>query len=260
MLQLALDWQRSKTTVLRVAAGAAAIVATVWGLALIPHTCAGLAMLPGALLPLVFSRGAALGRAAAKGSKRTAIMTLRSDAMDESRAAQGDLIALRRANERLTKELCDLRAAYAELAIEAADRSDSIDRLNFLAYHDALTSLPNLDHFKKINDTMGHAAGDRVLTEIAARIAGCIRESDTASRLGGDEFVLVYTTADGVRDAARIESRLLRAIGAPIDIDGESVTIGASLGMSLYPRDGTDPAQLIAAADEQMYSAKLARR
>jgi hypothetical protein len=88
---------------------------------------------------------------------------------------------------------------------------------------------------------MGHAAGDRVLSEIAQRIAACMRDTDTASRVGGDEFVLMCASNDWVADRTRIVDRLRAAIGAPIDIDGRAVRIGVSIGTSAFPADGSDP-------------------
>jgi diguanylate cyclase (GGDEF)-like protein len=191
---------------------------------------------------------------------------------------------LARKNLRLARELSALRAAYGALARDAAERTESVERLHRLAYHDALTQLPNrvllmdrlvqalayaeragtgvlvlyldLDNFKTINDTMGHSAGDRVLGEIGGRIARCMRGSDTASRVGGDEFVLVCPTSNAGDDAAHLRARLQQAIDAPIDVDGIPVTTGASIGTAMYPNDGTDAVALIDRADQAMYSAK----
>jgi diguanylate cyclase (GGDEF)-like protein len=272
---------------LSVAAAWAVLAVTRGNVALGPRGTVLLSILPGVLFPLMFPRVSANVRAAVNARSRRAVESVCSDSYAEAWSPQSVIGELRCTNERLTKELRELRAAYAQLALEAANRREAVDKLNFLAYHDALTLLPNrallfdrltqalayaqragtgvlvvyldLNHFKAVNDSMGHAAGDRVLGEIAHRLAACIRDCDTASRVGGDEFVLVYTTADE-RDAALIEYRLLTAIGAPIDVGGATVTIGASLGMSLYPRDGSDPAALIDGADAAMYSAKLAGR
>jgi diguanylate cyclase (GGDEF)-like protein len=118
----------------------------------------------------------------------------------------------------------------------------------------------DLDHFKAINDTMGHAAGDRMLSEVGARIAGCTRRTDTASRVGGDEFVLVCATSDAAADAAQIRTRLARAMDAPINVNGTPVKIGASVGISVFPADGWDPEQLIDKADQAMFEIKARRR
>ncbi len=189
---------------------------------------------------------------------------------------------------RLQDELKNVRAAYAELAMEAAERAATAERLAYLAHHDTLTTLPNrlllmerlqeaiaqarhdrtsllvvfldLDRFKSINDTLGHAMGDRVLREVGLRLAGCMRTGDTASRVGGDEFVLVCASADPAVDAVRIQTRLLSALAAPIDANGTPLAVGASIGMSAFPADGTEPRELIDRADAAMYAAKASRR
>ena len=275
-------------TALIVAAAWAALVLGKGGLAFGPRGAVLLSILPGVLLPLMFPRLSANMRGARSAQSRRTVETVRSDTLIGASSVHPVIGELRRKNDRLTKELRELREAYAQLALEAASRSEAVDRLNFLAYHDPLTLLPNrvllldrltqalafaqragtsvlvvyldLDHFKQINDSMGHAAGDRVLGEIAQRLRACIREGDTAGRVGGDEFVLVCATDDGQRDCERIEGRLRAAIGAPIDLGGATLAIGASLGMSLFPRDGDDPEALIDRADAAMYAAKFAAR
>lgn len=197
------------------------------------------------------------------------------------------VLELTRKNARLAQELRDLRNAYARLVMDAAERAAAAGRLHHLAYHDYLTQLPNrvllmdrlaqalayaqragtgvlvmyldLDNFKTINDTLGHAAGDSVLCEIGRRIASCMRTTDTASRVGGDEFVLVCPTADAGVDAAQILARLQRKIAEPIDVDGTLVVTGASIGVSLFPLNGSDAAELIHRADQAMYVAKADR-
>jgi diguanylate cyclase (GGDEF)-like protein/PAS domain S-box-containing protein len=151
------------------------------------------------------------------------------------------------------------------------------------ALHDALTGLPNrallgdrltsalavaqrqgaplsllmldLDGFKSVNDTYGHHAGDLVLVEIATRLSGTLRESDTAARLGGDEFVLLLpaTPLVGAIETARA---LVDFIVAPISIEGKSVTVGSSIGIAVFPNHGRDAEVLLAAADSAMYEAK----
>ena len=151
------------------------------------------------------------------------------------------------------------------------------------ALHDPLTGLPNrallddrlesaiavaqrqeaplslllldLDGFKTVNDTLGHHAGDLVLTEIAARLSGTLRESDTAARLGGDEFVLLLpaTPLVGAVETARA---LVDFIVAPIIVEGKPLTVGASIGIAVFPNHGRDAEVLLAAADSAMYDAK----
>jgi diguanylate cyclase (GGDEF)-like protein/PAS domain S-box-containing protein len=160
--------------------------------------------------------------------------------------------------------------------------------LEHLAHHDPMTNLPNrrlleerlgqaialaqraktevlvlyldLDRFKVINDTRGHATGDRVLSVTGERIADALRAGDTAGRVGGDEFVLVCATSEATQEAALLATRLLNAIREPIEVDGETVSVGASIGISMYPADGKAGAELIRKADSAMYAAKQSGR
>jgi len=166
---------------------------------------------------------------------------------------------------------------------DATTRERAEADLRDKALHDALTGLPNrallgdrltsaiavaqrqdaalslllldLDGFKGVNDTWGHHAGDLVLIEIASRLSGTLRESDTAARLGGDEFVLLLpaTPLVGAIEAARA---LVDFIVAPIAVDGKQVTVGASIGIAVFPNHGRDAEVLLAAADSAMYEAK----
>ncbi len=157
-------------------------------------------------------------------------------------------------------------------------------QLSHLAHHDALTNLPNrtkfreqleqalrrakrddsiavlcldLDYFKNINDSLGHPVGDDLLKEVARRLGECVRESDTVSRLGGDEFAIVQVSTELRTSAASsLASRLVEVIGAPYDIQGHQLIIGASIGISLAPDDGNDPDQLLKNADMALYRAK----
>jgi diguanylate cyclase (GGDEF)-like protein/PAS domain S-box-containing protein len=152
------------------------------------------------------------------------------------------------------------------------------------AHHDVVTNLPNrlllndritqsislahrqsrpfavlfldLDHFKKINDSLGHAAGDELLQSVSKRLSGCVRASDTVSRQGGDEFAVLLPEITHAEDAAKCASKIITAFHAPHIIGGRSVHIGASIGISLYPKDGIDAGTLIKNADMAMYHAK----
>jgi diguanylate cyclase (GGDEF)-like protein/PAS domain S-box-containing protein len=152
-----------------------------------------------------------------------------------------------------------------------------------MALHDALTGLPNrmyldehlpellchaareqvsavmlidLDRFKQVNDTMGHAAGDALLREIAARLRLHTRQNDLVARLGGDEFIVIAACSDGVRSAATVARALVDAIAAPVTIDGSQVTVGASIGISMFPADGASREPLFRKADAAMYRVK----
>lgn len=174
----------------------------------------------------------------------------------------------------------------ARKSAEAA-LAQSVAELTHRALHDPLTRLPNrtklvdrleamiaqaerermnvavlyldVDHFKMVNDTLGHDAGDQLLVEVATRINGSLRAEDTASRLGGDEFVLVCAV-DGVVEAAAVAERLAAAVRAPIEIGGKRVVVASSIGLSLYPQDGGTPAELMQKADAAMYAAKQSGR
>ena len=158
------------------------------------------------------------------------------------------------------------------------------EKINRLAYFDNLTGLPNrgmflerlhqslalaardgemlslvffdLDHFKDVNDTLGHGAGDKLLCDVAQRLAGCIRESDILARLGGDEFVVLLTSvADQERVSAAVQ-RMLEIFVTPFQIDGRTVYSSASIGIAIYPDDCHDTSSLFRAADTAMYHAK----
>jgi diguanylate cyclase (GGDEF)-like protein len=170
------------------------------------------------------------------------------------------------------------------LAGATVQRTRQQQRLDELAFFDSLTRLPNrvllndrlkclvaegerykrafavhyldLDGFKEVNDTYGHAAGDAVLVEVARRLQAVVRESDTVARLGGDEFVVVQSQVGDPKDVDRLAARLRIAFDEPVAFGKESVTIGTSIGTSRFPRDGRDVQALLVRADQQLYRAK----
>ena len=175
-------------------------------------------------------------------------------------------------------------ASILGLAQDVTARVEAEEQLKQAAVNDALTGLPNrnalaarlehallrvnrsgdrlallfidLDRFKKVNDTLGHAAGDEVLRQAAARIRACVREVDTVARLGGDEFVVLLETDVRPDTPGIIGERVRAAFGTPFDYRGAEVRCGASVGVSLYPDHARDPAALLASADEAMYREK----
>ncbi|WP_221090231.1 putative bifunctional diguanylate cyclase/phosphodiesterase [Deinococcus aquaedulcis] len=175
------------------------------------------------------------------------------------------------------RDISGRRQAQAQLEALA-------ERLAFEAQHDALTGLPNrarlldrlalelrraertgravavmfidLDGFKRVNDTLGHAAGDALLREVAARLQACVRPSDTVARLGGDEFVAVVSDLESPQDAARVAGRLQAALAPPVVLGGTPLSVRSSLGIALHPPDSAVPDDLLRQADMAMYQAK----
>ncbi|HZC96276.1 MAG TPA: EAL domain-containing protein, partial [Bradyrhizobium sp.] len=157
-------------------------------------------------------------------------------------------------------------------------------RISHMARHDALTNLPNrtlfreqleqalrlakrgdqlavfcldLDHFKEINDSLGHPIGDGLLMEVGRRLGECVTENDTVARLGGDEFAIVQFCKDGEPSASTLlASHIVEKIAAPYDIAGHQLIIGVSIGISLAPEDGKNPDELLKKADLALYRAK----
>jgi diguanylate cyclase (GGDEF)-like protein len=116
--------------------------------------------------------------------------------------------------------------------------------------------LVDLDHFKKVNDSLGHGAGDVLLCEVARRLQSCVREEDTVARLGGDEFAVLLPHVTGIDGAALVGQRLLASFMTPMTIAEQQVLVSASIGISMYPEDGPDLEALIEGADAAMYRAK----
>ncbi len=114
----------------------------------------------------------------------------------------------------------------------------------------------DLDRFKQINDTLGHAAGDRVLKVVAERLKSFLREVDTIARLGGDEFTVVIEGVSQAEQLSGVAEKIRNALADPVDLDGRNMSVSASIGITLYPRDGEDIEQLIKNADIAMYHAK----
>ncbi|WP_407702168.1 diguanylate cyclase domain-containing protein [Varunaivibrio sulfuroxidans] len=167
---------------------------------------------------------------------------------------------------------------------EIAERRRTEERYRQLATHDMLTNLPNrtllpekvddalkqakrnrlgvavlfvdLDGFKAINDTYGHDAGDQVLVEVAHRLRGCLRETDTAARMGGDEFVVVLDQLESPDNAVKVAQKILASLSAPFDLDTNKGAIGASIGIALYPEHGRNYDALLTSADNAMYGVK----
>ena len=118
----------------------------------------------------------------------------------------------------------------------------------------------DLDNFKKINDTLGHPVGDRLLAAAAQRLALCLREEDVLARLGGDEFVVLLPQIHTGEDTAIVARKLINSLTRPFDIDGQELSTSTSIGIALYPANGADVDILLKHADTAMYDAKSAGR
>ena len=176
------------------------------------------------------------------------------------------------------------RLAAAGTILDITERRRAEEEIKRLATHDALTDLPtmrlvrdrlkiaislaqrnqtmlavmfiDLDDFKEVNDTLGHEAGDYVLKQVAGRMLGCVRSSDTVARVGGDEFLIIANDIHIPKIAEQIAGKVINIVSSPIVFNGGQASVGASIGIALYPNDGQDIDQLIKQADKAMYRAK----
>ncbi|QXI47180.1 diguanylate cyclase [Pseudomonas anuradhapurensis] len=183
----------------------------------------------------------------------------------------------------------DFNALLDELEVWHSHLQNENQTLAHQASHDSLTGLPNRaffegrltrslrnaerqqehlallfldsDHFKQINDTLGHAVGDEVLISVADRVRAQLREHDLVARLGGDEFAVLLTPLHSRQDAERVAEKIVASMKLPVQLDsGRSIATSLSVGIAYYPDDGSDPASLLNAADAAMYQAKRNRR
>jgi diguanylate cyclase (GGDEF)-like protein/PAS domain S-box-containing protein len=197
--------------------------------------------------------------------------------------------ATRESLERAVAErTVELKAANERLGAEIGDRRQAEERAQHLADHDALTGLPNrrlledrltqalalsqrnrkqtavmfvdLDRFKAINDSLGHAAGDQVLKEVAQRLVKQLRVGDTICRMGGDEFVVVLPEAKRSTDAANVAQKIIETLSLPVRAADRELTVTPSIGIAVFPDDGRDAEALIRNADAAMYHAKESGR
>jgi diguanylate cyclase (GGDEF)-like protein/PAS domain S-box-containing protein len=177
--------------------------------------------------------------------------------------------------------------AVTELVIVSRDITERKEMEAYVLHqslHDSLTGLPNrlllvdrmaqataqrerqhgqlgvlfmdLDHFKEVNDTLGHAAGDRLLQDVAERLVTCVREGDTVARVGGDEFVVMLVDLNQLSDAALVAEKIIEAVSASCQIEGSELHVTPSIGLAIFPHDGTRPDTLLRNADIAMYHAK----
>jgi diguanylate cyclase (GGDEF)-like protein/PAS domain S-box-containing protein len=174
--------------------------------------------------------------------------------------------------------------ALCGISTDISERKDMEEHMQHMAQYDALTHLPNralftdrlqqaiaaaqrngtrlalmfidLDRFKPVNDTYGHAVGDLLLKDVALRIQDCLRESDTVARIGGDEFVVLLPAIEVEQDAVRVGKKILDALGRPFELAGHKLKIGSSIGVAVYPDHGSEEKLLVRSADIAMYHAK----
>jgi diguanylate cyclase (GGDEF)-like protein len=177
---------------------------------------------------------------------------------------------------------------YRGTAADVTARKQAEARIEYLATRDALTGLPNrilltdragqailtaarnrtqlavlcvdLDRFKLVNDSLGHHAGDALLRAVADRLQNTLGREDTLARLGGDDFVLLWNGLKSAEDAAVLAQRILSILARPFTVEGNTLNVGASIGISIYPNDGRDFAELLKNADAALYDAKESGR
>lgn len=176
------------------------------------------------------------------------------------------------------------KSFFTAILRDITERKADEARIQHLASHDQLTGLPNrmlfherlaqelthakrregrlgvmfmdLDHFKAVNDALGHEAGDQLLVEASQRIKSCLRESDSVARMGGDEFTALLPEVADPEDVVMVGRKIIEQLIEPFQIKGHTCTIGASIGISLYPDHGDTPEELIKTADSAMYRVK----
>lgn len=173
---------------------------------------------------------------------------------------------------------------FVAIKRDITERKRAQEKIDHLAHYDVLTNLPNrslfmdrverglalarrhgtllallfidLDKFKPINDQWGHAVGDLVLQEVALRMQGCVRASDTVSRVGGDEFVVLLLNLANAQDALQVAEKIRMALREPMQIDGKTLSVSSCIGVAMYPEHGQTQTELSRQADAAMYEAK----
>jgi diguanylate cyclase (GGDEF)-like protein/PAS domain S-box-containing protein len=233
-----------------------------------------------------------LGEAACDDQATSALAPSMASGPHQDRPCADTSILLRRDGMQLNIKNCsgyirdrdgNVTGTVAVLHDLGAVREQTLE-LSRAAQHDFLTGLPNrslvndritqaisfaarytkqlavmfvdLDLFKRINDSLGHAVGDKLLQQVATRIVACVRRSDTVARIGGDEFVVLLSQVGHAEDAVFIARKILSSLAAPYPIDQKQLQINVSIGVSTYPADGTDSETLIHRADTAVYEAK----
>ena len=209
--------------------------------------------------------------------------------LDAGQDVSYESAVLRKDGKRIPVELIGRTLVYGDEKLRMSvvrdlrDRHAAQARIHHLAHHDALTGLPNrmsfmerlarqieqarsegtslallfvdLDHFKRVNDSLGHLIGDQLLQTVAARISASLRAGDVVARFGGDEFIVLLDDASR-DDVGQVAHKLLRAIELPVEAEGRGLSVTPSVGIAMFPHDGATPTELIKNADTAMYIAK----
>ncbi len=230
----------------------------------------------------------ATGRQVASQTDSVDLTWIFEDVTERHQAEEALLRAHEELEQRVVERTAELASANSLLQEEVFERMQAEQRIWHIAHHDSLTGLPNrillhdrleqalaqaqrsrhrvavmfldLDRFKSVNDTLGHAIGDELLKEVAQRLVSVVRAVDTVSRLGGDEFVVVLHEISSPDDAVQVAEKILGALALPVSIGSYQLRITSSIGISIFPDDGDEVFALMKNADTAMYHAKEAGR
>ena len=230
----------------------------------------------------------ATGRRVAGQAESVDLTWIFEDVTERHQAEEALLRAHEELEQRVVERTAELASANSQLQEEVFERMQAEQRIWHVAHHDSLTGLPNrallhdrlqqalakaqrsrhrvavmfldLDRFKSVNDSLGHAVGDELLKYVAARLTGVVRAVDTVSRLGGDEFVIVLEEAGSPDDVVQVAEKIIGALAPEVSIGGHRLRATPSIGISVFPDDATEAFALMKNADTAMYHAKAAGR
>jgi diguanylate cyclase (GGDEF)-like protein/PAS domain S-box-containing protein len=230
----------------------------------------------------------ATGRRVASQTDSVDMTWIFEDVTARHQAEEALLRAHEQLEQRVVERTAELASANTQLQEEVFERMQAEQRIWHVAHHDSLTGLPNrtllhdrlqqalaqaqrgrhrvavmfldLDRFKSVNDTLGHAIGDELLKHVADRLRSAVRAVDTVSRLGGDEFVIVLHEMSSPDDVVQVAEKILGALALPVSIEGHQLRATPSIGISMFPDDGDEVIALMKSADTAMYQAKAAGR